>query len=1249
MSAPETIVCPACHTHNPGVARFCMQCGTALTRHCPACRVRVSIGAQRCDACGWTLTDATPQPLPVQGGGLASPLVGRATELSVLLRLSTMLHAGVGRAVLITGEPGLGKSRLIAEWKALVSSTSADVYRWIEGRCLPYGQEIAYHLLVALLRALLNVPATAQEGEVQAALHSLESDVMPAGVASIYPYIGHLLGLQMDDRAREQVSLLEPQALQNRYFTALRDLLRSLSYRHPLVLILEDIHWADPSSVDLLIKLLPLTAEFPLLLCIIARNERDVPGWKLVTSARELLGSTLIELPLSPLSAAESQQLVTNLLAQSPLPHYLRDRVLEKADGNPFFMEEIIRMLLDRGILVQQNGQWMVTTPIDRSDIPDTLQELLLARTCCLSIDVQQTVRVAAVIGRQFPVKVLAEVLHQVSRSELQTRLATLETTGLLQLLPDHVDLEYRFRHALMQEAVYAPLPETERTQLHLAVGEALEKLYPERRDEFAPELARHFTAAGACQRALHYTMLAGDVSLAAYANQEAEAHYRAVLSLPCATMQRGRACAGLGRALARQSRYREAIEVWCIGIEHYQSLGDTDMVAELYAFAGRAAWYGNDAAHGLRVCQEGLTAVADAPESPGLAALIHEAGRAYHFNDQPEPALHLCQRALDISERLGVVDVQAETLSTLGILLGQPPEQSLAALHRAVELSEASGLLGTAARAHLNLCWIMVELLGDLPAAYAHLERALALSRRQGVAAEEFLELESMAELSLLMGAFHTFESLLPLLRELVPATAHPLQRALYIRFMELDLLFYRGQWDEAHRGLCLLQADLHLQEDRKFQVTVDTLLAQVLIELGNWEEADQTLRIAIARNEPLHHQRTWLHYLHCCVLIHQGQLGEARRMIETIPVAAGSSLEMLDRLGWLQVEAHLAAAEGNCPRAIDIFAALIARVDRLGMLWWHARLLLDLAEAYRKQGAAADLEQVQDLLDDALARFRQLGASGYVALTEERLEMLHTQLYLQAIAHQQTTQELSMAASIQSGLLPGELPHIPGWQLAAALHPARETAGDFYDCMTLPDGRIAIVVADVVDKGLGAALYMALGRTLIRIYASEYPGEPEQVLQATNQRLIKDTPGNLFITTFYGILIPTTGSLLYSNAGHNPPYLLRAASDTPPRLLYPTGMLLGVTEDGVWEQSTVQLSPGDKLILYTDGLIEAQNHQGAFFGEERLRETIQMSHGLSAQSTLDLLLEQMQTFVDSAPRYDDITLMVVVRETDT
>ena len=241
---------------------------------------------------------------------------------------------------------------------------------------------------------------------------------------------------------------------------------------------------------------------------------------------------------------------------------------------------------------------------------------------------------------------------------------------------------------------------------------------------------------------------------------------------------------------------------------------------------------------------------------------------------------------------------------------------------------------------------------------------------------------------------------------------------------------------------------------------------------------------------------------------------------------------------------------------------------------------------------------------------------------------------------------QELALAGRLQASLLPLSLPQLTGWQFAATWRPARETSGDFYDLIALPGGLVGLVIADVVDKGMGAALLMALSRTLIRTYADDYPDEPERLLHIANRRIIADIGGGLFVTLFYGVLDPTTGRLVYCNAGHPPPHLFPRDGDQPVESLFRTGMPLGISEDAVWERSAIDIPPGALLMLYTDGVYDTQNSQGEFFGEKGVLNTVQSLKGGSARQIQDGLLSAVLSFAGSEPQVDDIALMVLVRE---
>ncbi len=252
----------------------------------------------------------------------------------------------------------------------------------------------------------------------------------------------------------------------------------------------------------------------------------------------------------------------------------------------------------------------------------------------------------------------------------------------------------------------------------------------------------------------------------------------------------------------------------------------------------------------------------------------------------------------------------------------------------------------------------------------------------------------------------------------------------------------------------------------------------------------------------------------------------------------------------------------------------------------------------------------------------------------------------YQQALQLNRVNEQLRLAGNIQASLLPFSFPDMPGWQLAVTLDPAGETSGDFFDVIPLEEDRIGFLIADVLDKGLGPALYMTLSRTLIRTYATEFDLQPDLVFFATNNRILKDTRANLFVTVFFGVVDLKTGQMTYSNAGHNPPYIISEINDGEPISLEKTGFPIGIDEDSTWTRETVQIHPGDVLILYTDGVPDAQNPEGEFFKQWRLVEVAKKNLGQTAEVLQKSILDEVYDFVMDAPPFDDITLMVLVRD---
>lgn len=832
----------------------------------------------------------------------------------------------------------------------------------------------------------------------------------------------------------------------------------------------------------------------------------------------------------------------------------------------------------------------------------------------------------------------------------LTSQLNTLESAGLVRIAQYEPDLEYLFRHALVQEAAYASLLVGDRTRLHQLVGRAMEGLYAGRLDEHAAELAHHFERAGDRPRAFDYSRRAGENALASYANREAEGHFRRALELGEGREQQAACLDGLGEALSRQSRYSEAIQVWRRAIQRFLEAGDYDRAARIYARAARSAWHGGFTEEGLRICEEGLQAVGHAPTSHGQALLVHEAGRACYFNGQPERARDYCQRALEMAEELGAGDVLADTLTTRTLLPGMSRLDRRRDLERATALAEPAGLLAIASRAHHNLGSLLAGEQEFHEQAYGHFMRAAELCRQRGVVSEEVFSRMSAMTVLLDRLELDRVEQGLAEIRQMLLPVADDVQGTLELNGFQAALDWLRGDLDTALARLAenrrLARQEGNLQSlfravgEPPWLMVIEHFWGRPVDLDQAFALAQEALQLALrGLAEP-----AFAYALLTIISVQRGDLraaGDYQRQ-------ADQDVNAQDPLQAALVEfsrVHLLADEGRLDEALAVLEGVldsgVLRPKRID----HLRTRLYQAELYRRRGQPADLEEARRIFREVEGICQQAGVIYYLDIARERLEMLHQARLVQDQDHAQVVREMANAGRVQESFLPKALPEVPGWDLAAMLDPARQTSGDFYDFIPLPDGRLAFLVADVADKGAGAALFMALTRSLLRTYAAAYPDDPARVLHETNQRLLADSSRALFVTLFYGVLEVGAGRLLYCNAGHNPPYHVPAGAGAL-RPLALTGIPLGVEPEASWQSGALELQPGDLLALYTDGVTEAQDEGGAFYGEARLEASLQRSRGAGAQAVLQGAAEDLQRFVGAASQADDITLVVLRRD---
>jgi adenylate cyclase len=333
----------------------------------------------------------------------ASPMVGREAELDQLVDATREGRAGAGRVVLLVGEPGVGKSRLVREWRARVADHGL---RWTQASMPAYASGEAYRLAAEAMRAIIGIGPLGEADDLDAALERMPR---AAGIDGARRHLADLLSIPLPESDEAAVEPLSPQGRQARYIELVRAAVRDVA-SEPLIVVLNDAHWSDPASVSLLTPLLALHAELPLLVCITTRPDTDTPGWRLASAARSVGGRGLLEISLETLLIEGVRELLANLLVSDDVPRGLVDFVHARTDGNPLFVEEVVRMLIDSELLVRSSDGWHFD-PSGGDQVPETLQALLAARIDRLDAEARMTLRIASVIGRQFAVPVLERML----------------------------------------------------------------------------------------------------------------------------------------------------------------------------------------------------------------------------------------------------------------------------------------------------------------------------------------------------------------------------------------------------------------------------------------------------------------------------------------------------------------------------------------------------------------------------------------------------------------------------------------------------------------------------------------------------------------------------------------------------------------------------------------------------------------------------------------------------------------------
>jgi len=466
---------------------------------------------------------ALPHPEKVRGiEGLRATLIGRDKELAALIDAADALVAErQGQLVTIVGEAGIGKTRLIAELKEYLGEK--DV-RWLEGRCLSIGQPVSFWPFIDLMRTYLHVSSEDGEEEMGRRLVESMDDLFGPDASGIIPYLGQMLSLTLEPRYEDRIRYAAPEQIRRQTLLRMRDVVIALARRRPLVLILEDVHWADDPSLDLLWVLMDELESAPLLLVCAYRPEREHGSYRIEGAASRKHQERYTAITLKPLTPRQSQQMVESLLDIHDLPEATKAVILAHAEGNPFFVEEVVRLLIERGVIYRADDRWHARESIGDLTVPDTIKSVILSRIDRLQGDVKYVLQCAAVIGRVFQRRLLEYLSGQ--SEALEKHLGRLEEHELIYKERIVPELEYAFKHALTQETAYEGILVRSRRAFHQRIGEGIEALYREQLEEYYELLAFHYSRSDDQEKAIDYLVKAGQKAADRYANTQALSYF---------------------------------------------------------------------------------------------------------------------------------------------------------------------------------------------------------------------------------------------------------------------------------------------------------------------------------------------------------------------------------------------------------------------------------------------------------------------------------------------------------------------------------------------------------------------------------------------------------------------------------------------------------------------------------------------------------------------------------------------------
>jgi class 3 adenylate cyclase/tetratricopeptide (TPR) repeat protein len=701
-----------------------------------------------------------------------SPFTGRDTELGQLQRTLGQALAGHGQVVALLGEPGIGKSRLFREF--IVDAHAQCLV--LEAHCLPHGRSLPYLPLIALLRDVFGIVAEDEQDVRHRKMADRVAALDPA-LEDAVPYLLHLLGAS--DLA-SPVRQMDAGIRRRRTFDAVKRLLHAESVRRPMVLVFEDLQWIDGETQAMLDTLVDGVVATQCLLLVNYRPEYQ-HRWGRKTYYTQL--------SLEALDSTDGSQMLRTLLGDDPELDGIKRLIVEKSEGNPFFIEEIVQALFDRQILVRRPTGVAVTSPLT-IQIPETVQGVLAARIDRLPDRERQVLQTLAVIGRAFSLD-LAEEVVDVSDDDLQDALADLQDAEFIYERPTMAGTRYTFKHALTQVVAYESLLGHTRRELHERVAEAIEALHPTRLEDYYGELAHHFQLGGNARKAVGFLQLTAGQAVQRSAHKDAVEQLTTALGLlaelpegperlqrevaiqvalgPPLALTRGYGDPEVGRSLRRaralceqvgatpqlfpvlfglwafnlvRGELRTAHELGTRLLEIAEGTANSELLLEAHRALGATTWAVGELAQARQHLEAGIRLYdVDAHaqhavvfgQDPGVSCLSYQAIVLWHLG-HPDAAEQTAEEAVGLAGRIGHPFSQAFALDMAAAVhqFRRQPERTLELAERAVAVSTEHGFPMWSAFGRMQRAWALAHHRRD-EVSVEDLHQALAAWRATG------------------------------------------------------------------------------------------------------------------------------------------------------------------------------------------------------------------------------------------------------------------------------------------------------------------------------------------------------------------------------------------------------------------------------------------------------------------------------------------------------------------------------------